>query len=173
MNIPKNLISIGLIAAIFVLPSGLFFTMGGMVNSSSSIPPGLYWAVDKPIAKDRYIAFCPPNRPEFKQALDSGLIGSGNCPEKFGKILVKVAAKARDVVTINSQGITVNDNLLPQSQPRAEIPVSSVTKLERYPLKPNEIVVISETKDAPFDSRYFGLLDVNQIDSVVEPIIQW
>lgn len=173
MNIPKNLINIGLIAAIFILPAGLFFTMGGLVNSSSSIPPGLYWAVDKPIAKDRFIAFCPPNRPEFKQALESGLIDVGNCPEKFGKILVKVAAKARDVVTINSQGITVNDNLIPQSQPQAVTRVLVTAKLERYPLKPNEIVVISEAKDTPFDSRYFGLLDVNQIDSVIEPLIQW
>lgn len=176
MNLKINLAVFGTIAATVVLPCGMFFTMGGILNTNASIPPGLYWEVDKPIAKDRYITVCPPNRPEFQDALNRGQISSGNCPDKYGKMLIKVAAKARDTVSINAQGITVNDNLLPHSQPLKEDaanPVLPTAALDHYPLKPNEILVISEDDKNPFDSRYFGVLDVGQIDSVVTPLIQW
>ena len=176
MNLKNNLTTIVGIATIIILPCGIFFLMGGVVNTNSSIPPGLYWAVNKPIAQDRYITLCPPNRPEFKEALDRGQVSSGNCPDKYGKLFVKVAAKARDTVKINSQGITVNDRLLPKSQPLEKDAMGQVmpkASLDHYQLKPNELLVLSEDTGAPFDSRYFGLLDVNQIDSVVSPLVQW
>jgi type IV secretory pathway protease TraF len=51
---------------------GLFFTVGGIVNTSSSIPPGLYRKVDKPLGIGKLVVFCPPNLPVFQAARDSG-----------------------------------------------------------------------------------------------------
>ncbi len=169
-TLPIGLLSI--IAVIFLAIGG-FFTLGGVVNTGSSIPRGLYIKIDKPLAANRYVTFCPPNRPDFQDALKRGLIGAGNCPEGFGKMMLKVVAKRKNVVTINADGVYVNDFLLPNSQPLAQNksgqPMPRLS-LERYELKEDEVLLMSDSASAPFDGRYFGVIDVEQIDSVISKL---
>jgi conjugative transfer signal peptidase TraF len=173
MNINKTSMLLLSIATIVILMCGVFFTMGGIVNNSSSIPSGLYWKVDKPLAIGKIVVFCPPNRKEFQEALNRGYIGTGCCPDGFGNMMLKVAAKRKDRVTINNSGVYVNDVLYPQSQPLAKDregrPMTALT-LDHYELKENEILLMSDSNDDPFDSRYFGLIDTAQVDSVISPI---
>jgi conjugative transfer signal peptidase TraF len=147
--------------------------MGGIVNTGSSIPPGLYWKIDKPIAIGKTVMFCPPNKPEFQQARDRGYISGGNCPDNFANMLLKVAAKTKNIVTINETGVYVNDILQPGSKPAEKdrqgrpMPVMS---LDHYELKDGELLLMSEATENPFDGRYFGLIDFDQVDSVISPV---
>lgn len=174
MNVNNTAILLGSIIAILFLACGVFFTMGGIVNTGSSIPPGLYWKFDKPLAIGKIVIFCPPNQPVFQEARKRGLIDGGNCPDNFDSLMLKVAGKRKDIVTINENGIYVNDVLLPQSKPLLDkegqgIPMET---LNHYELKENEVLLISDSSETPFDSRYFGSIEVGQIDSVISPIFE-
>ena len=174
MSANKSSILLVSIAAIMLLLCGGFFTMGGMVNTDSTVPPGLYWKVDKPLGIGKIVLFCPPNRPEFQMARDNGWIGSGNCPDNFDQLLLKVAAKYKNTVTINDSGVYVNNVALPQSKPLEkdqEGRTMPVLTLNNYELRENEILLMSNASGEPFDGRYFGLIDVEQVDSVVSPIL--
>ncbi len=174
MNTNKPSMMLVSIAAILLLLCGGFFTMGGLVNTRSTIPPGLYWKVDKPLTIGKTIVFCPPNRPEFQEARDRGAVKSGSCPDNFDNMMLKVAAKFKNKVTINDSGVYVNDALYPQSKPLVQDkegrPMPILT-LDHYELKENELLLMSDSNDDPFDSRYFGLIDVDQVDSVISPIL--
>jgi conjugative transfer signal peptidase TraF len=175
MNMNKTSIMLVSIAAILLLLCGGFFTMGGLVNTSSTIPSGLYWKVDKPLTIGKTVVFCPPNKPEFQAARDSGAIKPGSCPDNFDNMMLKVAAKYKNKVTINDSGVTVNDVLYPQSKPLVEDRegrIMPALKLDHYELKENEVLLMSDSNDDPFDGRYFGVIDVGQIDSVIRPFLQ-
>lgn len=173
MNISKALILIVSPFAILLLAGGIFFTMGGIVNTGTSIPAGLYWKVDKPLAIGKTVVFCPPNQPAFQAARERGLISGGSCPDNFASMMLKVAGKRKDIVTINEQGVTVNEVLLPHSKPLTDDKTGQTmpaATLNQYELKDNEVLLMSESADYPFDSRYFGSVNTDQIDSVISPI---
>jgi conjugative transfer signal peptidase TraF len=149
--------------------------MGGFVNTSSTIPTGLYKKVDEPLTIGKIVVFCPPNQSEFQTARDNGVIKPGSCPDNFDNMMLKVAAKYKNKVTINESGVTVNDVLYPQSKPLVEDRegrIMPALKLDHYELKENEVLLMSDSNDDPFDSRYFGVIDVGQIDSVISPFMQ-
>jgi conjugative transfer signal peptidase TraF len=175
MNINKPSMMLMSIAAILLLVCGGFFTMGGLVNTHSTIPTGLYKKVDEPLTIGKVVVFCPPNKPEFQAARERGAIKPGSCPDNFDNMMLKVAAKYKNKVTINDSGVTVNDVLFSQSKPLAQDREGRVIpklKLDNYELKENEVLLMSDSNDDPFDSRYFGVIDVGQIDSVIKPFMQ-
>ena len=169
----KSLISITIAATLAILIVGGFFTLGGIVNTSNSVPPGLYRKVDKPLGLGKIVVFCPPNRPDFQEALKRGYIEPGSCPDGFGGMMLKVAAKRKNVVSINESGVTVNDALLPASKPlskdREGRPMPFIT-LDRYELKDNEVLLMSDSAGEPYDGRYFGVIEADQIGSVIVPL---
>lgn len=175
MNINKSTMTLVSIAAILLMLCGGFFTMGGIVNTGSTIPAGLYWKVDEPLTIGKTVVFCPPNTPEFRAARDRGAIRPGRCPDNFDNMMLKVAAKFKNKVTINDSGVTVNDAWYPQSKPLVEDGEGRVmprVKLDGYELKENEVLLMSDSEDDPFDGRYFGLIDVGQVDSVIRPFLK-
>jgi conjugative transfer signal peptidase TraF len=156
-----------------VLIAGVFVTMGGIINTADSIPTGLYKKVDKPLAIGKTVLFCPPDKPEFQEALKRGYIAKGSCPKGYGNQLLKIAAKRKNVVSINAEGINVDGKLLPGSKPAAQdrenrpLPALAVGN---YELKENEVLLISESPEFPYDSRYFGVVEADQVESVIEPM---
>ena len=173
MNLSKSFISAFVIVAAVILVVGGFFTLGGIVNTSQSVPPGLYRKVDKPLGLGKIVVFCPPNRPDFQEALKRGYIQPGSCPDGFGSVMLKVAAKRKNIVTINENGVSVNDTLLPESKPLSkdkEDRPMPVIVLDRYELKDNEVLLMSGSTGEPYDGRYFGIIEADQISSVIVPL---
>ena len=174
MDENKALIPLVSLAAIALLASGAFFTMGGMVNTNTSVPPGLYLRHDRPLGIGKIVTFCPPNRPEFQEARTRGYIQGGSCPDNYAMMMLKVAAKYKDTVTINADGVTVNDAIYPQSKALsqdAEGRAMPALAINHYELKENELLLMSDSPADPYDSRYFGLINVEQVDSVVKPVL--
>lgn len=164
--LPLSLLIIALLAV------GLFFTLGGLVYTGSNIPAGLYFRVDKPLGLGKMVTFCPPDQPVFQDARKNSHIGNGSCPGGYECLMFTVAGKRKDVVTINANGVTVNDKLLPESKPLTqdkEGRAMPALTLEHYELKENEVLLMTDSGKMPFDSRYFGVVDVQQVDSVINP----
>jgi conjugative transfer signal peptidase TraF len=69
------------IAGVSVLALGaLACASGARINSTRSIPVGLYWLSSEPVGKGAYVMFCPPPIGVFEEARARGYLGAGFCP---------------------------------------------------------------------------------------------
>jgi conjugative transfer signal peptidase TraF len=152
------------------------YAMGARINTTRSIPLGLYRTSSAPIAKGAYVLFCPPPAAVFDEAKQRGYIGAGVCPGGYGYLMKRVLAAKDDAVTVTDEGVRVNDDLLPLSAPRkadaAGRPMPRF-QADRYLLGPAELLLMSDVSGTSFDGRYFGLIDEVQIRAVIRPVIIW
>jgi len=106
------------IAGVSVLVLGaLACASGACINSTKSIPVGLYWLSSEPVEKGAYVMFCPPPIGVFDEAKARGYLGAGFCPGGYGYLMKRVLAAKDDAVTITDEGVRVNGELLPHSAP--------------------------------------------------------
>lgn len=162
---------LGLVAA-----CGVMYSAGARVNTSKSIPLGLYWTSSTPVTKGEYVIFCPPQRPVFDNARERGYIGSGFCPGDYGYMMKKVLAAKGDTVSVTPQGVTVNGALLPYSKPLLADGVGRPLPRmsdERYTLGASELLLMTDSSATSFDARYFGAITREQVKSVIRPIFTW
>jgi len=167
-----------IVIAGFCLAFGLALAhqAGLRFNTTRSIPLGLYTMSHDPIEKGAYVLFCPPERPEFDLAKERGYIGAGFCPGGYGNMMKKVLATHNDIVSVTDDGVRINGELIPRSQPidadSAGRPLPHV-RLTNYLLGPSDVLLISDTNSRSFDARYFGLIDRQHIQSVLYPLVTW
>jgi conjugative transfer signal peptidase TraF len=149
---------------------------GARINTSKSIPVGLYWTTDAPMAKGAYVLFCPPQDETFRQARERGYIGAGFCPGDHGYLMKRVAATEHDTVTVTDEGVRVNGELLPWSAPRASDMAGRPLPRYRandYVLSADEVLLMSDVSATSFDSRYFGPVGRSQLRTAIAPVITW
>lgn len=164
-------VSIGLfLLSIVFRVSGIYY------NNTPSLPMGFYKIIYAPVGKGAYVSFCPPQDEVFDMAMARHYISAGNCPGGYGMLLKRVFAQAGDTVSINEEGITVNDGLLHNSaQLKADIDGHELPqfRLGDKMLDDSEYLLISDVNPKSFDARYFGLIAGLQIQHVVEPFFTW
>src|SRR5687768_11560102 len=119
------------IALSLLTVSVVCFAAGLRVNTTKSIPVGIYRLTDVPVGKGEYVIFCPPQTALFDEARSRGYIGAGFCPGNYGYMMKQVLAMAGDRVTSGEEGITVNGKPLPESVPRKTDSAGRI--LPRYP----------------------------------------
>ncbi|PNR84163.1 conjugative transfer signal peptidase TraF [Xanthomonas oryzae] len=155
---------------------GALYACGARINTSKSIPLGMYWTSNEAVAKGEYVIFCPPQRRVFEDARDRGYIGSGFCPGGYGYMMKKVLAVKGDTVSVTPQGVTVNGELLPYSNPMSADAVGqSLPRMsgERYTLGESELLLMTDRSATSFDARYFGTVTRKQVKSVIRPVFTW
>lgn len=164
------------ISGVSVLVLGfLCYAAGARINTTRSIPLGLYWITDEPVTKDAYVIFCPPQSSLFDEAKDRGYISAGFCPGEYGFMMKRVMAAEHDCVVVGKDGITINKILLPSSalletdkagraMPRYQSRI--------YTLRNSELLLMSDSSTS-FDSRYFGPIQLSQIKGVIHPVFTW
>jgi len=149
---------------------------GARVNTSKSIPVGLYWTTSAPMDKGAYVLFCPPPSGVFRQARERGYIGAGFCPGDYGYLMKRVAATERDTVTVTSEGVRVNGERLSLSVPRqadkAGRPLPRY-QANGYVLGDAEVLLMSDGSATSFDGRYFGPVSRAQLKTAIKPILTW
>ncbi|TXI39694.1 MAG: conjugative transfer signal peptidase TraF [Nitrosomonas sp.] len=157
--------------SLFVLSIALRFG-GFYINTTPSLPVGLYRIVDEPVLKGAYVAFCPPQSDVFDRAVVRGYINPGDCPGGTGQLLKHVLAVAGDTVLIDETGITVNGQLLPNSMPIRADAYGAALPQYRFNavLGESEYLLLSDLNPHSFDARYFGVIDHAQIAHVVRPV---
>jgi conjugative transfer signal peptidase TraF len=162
----------------FALLGASFFAYlaGAKVNTTKSIPIGLYWASPKPPGRNDYVLFCPPQARVFDEAKERGYIGAGFCPGGYGYLMKRVMATASDTVSITNEGVRVNGRLLTHSSPREAD--GAGRPMPRYHaasfiLEGAEVLVMGDVNPNSFDARYFGPIPRSQIRSVIYPVFTW
>lgn len=166
------LVTVSLTAAIV---AGLCYAAGLRVNTTGSIPVGLYRLSHEPVEKGQYVMFCPPDRPLFREAQKRGYIGAGFCPGGLGDMMKKILAAKGDQVTFTPEGVKVNDVLVPFSKPLNTDP--SGRTLPRLTgavsLREGEFLLMTDRSRESFDARYFGIVTASQIQGGLKPVITW
>ena len=173
MKVRKYIALVGL--CVFLL-GGLCAAAGIRINTSESIPLGIYRSSGKSIQKGDCVLFCPPSTPVFDMAKERGYITSGLCPGGYGYMMKKVAGISGDLVTVDSTGVRVNGQLLPNSTPLQADPSGRPMPLfhaDSYILAGSEVLLMSNTCGLSFDGRYFGPINRVQIKTVILPVFTW
>ena len=102
------------------------------------------------------------------------LSGHGKCPQGLAPIGKYVVAVAGDKVVSTSAGIEVNGKLQPNSKASSldgagrAMPQVHLNQV----LKQGELLLLNPVVDS-FDSRYWGLLRVEQVVGTLEPVLTW
>lgn len=152
------------------------YAIGVRINTTKSIPVGLYWTSSKPIEKGAYVLFCPPQVSVLIEAKERGYIGSGFCPGEYGYMMKRILAAKNDTVSIADEGVRVNGELLPFSAPiKADKSGRPLTRYHtpRFTLDTSEVLLMSDVSSTSFDARYFGPINRSQIKTVISPVITW
>ena len=154
----------------------MFYVAGGRVNTTRSIPVGLYWTSSKPVEKGTYVLLCPPPVEAIAEAKRRGYLTTGFCPGKLGYMMKKILAAKDDTVTISDAGVSVNGALLPFSTPltldRAGRPLPRYQSAS-FVIGNSEVLLMSDVSGTSFDGRYFGPVNRSQIKTVIVPVITW
>ena len=154
---------------------GLFYAAGIRVNTTPSIPLGLYRLTNEPLVKGAYVLLCPPPSPVFEMAKARGYVGAGFCPGVYGQLMKRLVAAKDDEVTINVEGVAVNGQRLSLSKPikldGGGRPLPHYAK--SWVLDSDEVLVMSDSNSGSFDGRYFGPIQRSQIEGVIRPVFIW
>jgi conjugative transfer signal peptidase TraF len=149
----------------------LFGIMGLRINTSPSLPLGLYVTSSQPNAT--LVEFCPAE-PFASLAISRGYREAGVCPDGAAPLMKPVVARSGDVVGVSRQGIAVNGRLLPNTAPRATDTLRrplSPWPFGRYVVAPGTVWVASSHHARSFDSRYFGPIQTAVIRDHLRPLI--
>ena len=165
---------VGVMMSVFIL-IWLVYAAGIRLNTTPSIPVGVYRLTNETLVKGAYVLFCPPPAAVFDMAKARGYLGAGYCPGGYGQLIKKILAVQDDVVSIGTDGVRVNGQLLPLSAPikadGAGRPMPDY-KAARV-LGSTEVLVMSDSHSGSFDGRYFGPIQRSQIQGVIRPIFTW
>jgi conjugative transfer signal peptidase TraF len=152
------------------------YAAGARINTTRSIPLGLYWTSSNPVEKGAYVLFCPPQVGVFDEARQRGYIGAGFCPGNYSYMMKRVLAAKNDAVSVADDGVRVNGNLLPFSKPfkadKGDRPMPRYQS-NSYTLGDYEVLLMTDVSPISFDSRYFGPINRSQIKTVITPVITW
>lgn len=168
--------TVGIMGVSLLALSAVAYVSGARINTTKSIPVGLYWTNSAPIEKGAYVLFCPPKTGIFDTAKERGYIGAGFCPGDYGYMMKRILAAKNDTVSASNEGVRVNNKLLPLSTPRPTDLGGRLLphfKIDNYTLNENELLLMSDVSASSFDGRYFGLVDRSQIRTVLRPVITW
>lgn len=152
------------------------YAIGMRVNTSKSIPVGLYWISGKPVEKGEYVLFCPPQVGVIEEAKRRGYLAAGFCPGNYGYMMKRILAAKGDHVTIAADGVRVNGVLLPHSVPLPQdgagrpLPRFQATN---FVIGNTEVLLMSDLSGTSFDGRYTGPIGRSQIKTVIVPVLTW
>lgn len=154
--------------------AGLFYSFGFRVNLTPSIPIGIYRLSSESISKGRYVVFNPTQSTLFDEALRRGYLKKG-VTNLYAPLFKKVCATGGDTISIDASGISVNGRLLDGSKPLIVDNVGDKfpkLEIDRLQLNDDQLLLIGEVYNS-FDSRYFGIVNLQNISSVIHTVYIW
>jgi conjugative transfer signal peptidase TraF len=169
--------TLNIVLIVAIVACGLFvfscFGFGLRINTTDSVPRGVYQLSNSTELKSNYVLFCPDEREIFSQAIDRGYLHKGFCESGTGYMIKKVVAISGDTISIGDNGVFVNGKLQPFSKPLAQDGAGrelTSFKLSNYKLNNEELLTMTDQNDWSFDGRYYGLIKTGQIKGVLTPV---
>jgi conjugative transfer signal peptidase TraF len=176
MSLFKRLTSgTAIVGSVFLAMGMVCYAVGARINTSKSIPVGLYWMTERHIEKGEYVLLCPPPNNVFDEAKKRGYFGAGFCPGDYEYLMKKILAAKKDKVSISDDGVRVNGELLPFSTPLSADKQGRPLPVLRgeYRLGDSDLLLMTDVSPISFDSRYYGLINRSQIKGVIRPVFTW
>lgn len=176
MSLFKRLTSgTAIVGSVFLVMGMVCYAVGARINTSKSIPVGLYWMTERHIEKGEYVLLCPPPNNVFDEAKKRGYFGAGFCPGDYEYLMKKILAAKKDKVSISDDGVRVNGELLPFSTPLSADKQGRPLPVLRggYRLGDSDLLLMTDVSPISFDSRYFGIVNRSQIKGVIRPVFTW
>ena len=156
----------------------LFATLAGLclagvrINTTPSVPVGLYWLTDRPATKGALAAFCPPKERVFLEAVGRGYLGPGFCPAGSIPLIKHVAALPGDFVQIEPSGVEINNQALPNSRQIKADPLGRPLPALRFVgiVPKGQVLLMANENRFSFDGRYFGLVSSQNLFGSLTPL---
>jgi conjugative transfer signal peptidase TraF len=147
---------------------------GIRINVTGSMPRGLYHlrASSRPAKRGDIVAICPPFR-VASLGRQRSYLGPGSCPESVEPLLKIVVATEGDIVVTSPIGISVNENLLPESQQLQVDAVGRSLVCWSTPVyrMPSGMIWLYAPSERSWDSRYWGPVPVGNVVGNADPLI--
>lgn len=148
---------------------------GFYLNTTVSIPRGLYRSVDAPLAPGRLLVVCPPVEGAFVMARERQYIPYGSCPGGYAPLMKRALAAKGDHVEVTPRGVSINGRLARNS---AQLQTDAAGRpmpplLFARELATDEIFLMGDESAVSFDGRYFGPVSTKRIRAVVTPVLTW
>lgn len=145
---------------------------GFRLNTTTSMPRGLYRSVGGAVTTGAWVSVCLPSE-IARFGVERGYLGAGSCSNGTEPVLKVVAAVAGDLVDVTANGVAVNGAFLVRSRPldrdrggRELVAYSAGARL----LAPGELWLHSPFEERSWDSRYFGPVPAACVTDVVAPL---
>jgi conjugative transfer signal peptidase TraF len=157
----------------------LFGIAGLRINTSASLPAGLYIAS----SEGSFVEFCPDDHGLSAQRgyrhtpfIAPRRKGVGVRPDGAAPLLKPVIGKAGDEIVLSAAGIAVNGKLLPHTAPldqdSARRPLTH-WPFGRFVAAPGILWVASSYNFRSYDSRYLGPIRERAVRAKLRPLIAW
>lgn len=172
MKYTNYLHSLSLLICVLTAIATLIFSADILwINTSESIPKGLYKVNGSIINKGNLILFCLDND-KAELAVKRGYLQTGKCENGISPVGKKVIAKRGDHVKIDENGIEINGILIRNSKPKNADDKNRMLTYSKIDicLLEGEYIVSSEYEDS-YDSRYFGIIRKDQVIGTIERIV--
>lgn len=147
--------------------------LGVGLNTSASVPRGLYRTVPETVVRGALVVACLPTAVAvFGRA--RGYLSPGACPGGAQPVLKSVGAVAGDVIDVAADRVTINGvflfarPLLRQdaiARPLPHAPLGS------YRVANDEVWLFGLSHGHSWDSRYFGPVPLTAVRSVVRAVL--
>lgn len=166
----------GVVGLLVVALAAGFYFSGMRINTTESIPLGLYKIANETATKGDYVLFCPTTDDVFVEAKKRGYISIGLCEGSAGLMMKKILAAKGDVVSSGVNGVFVNGKKLVNSTPKLKDGNGNLMQIfetEKVMLDEQQVLLMSDSSANSFDARYFGLVNKSQIKSKIQPVLNW
>jgi conjugative transfer signal peptidase TraF len=140
-------------------------------NWTDSAPIGLYRENAAPLNRGQYVLVTLPTAVgKFALARHYERLTPAHT---LMPVLKRIAAMPGDSVSVSDQGVTINGQLWPRSEPlafdQAGRPLTH-QPFGEYKVAPGKVWLLSNNLRG-FDSRYFGPVSLSLITTTIEPVI--
>jgi conjugative transfer signal peptidase TraF len=168
-------IRLALVGAVIATFVAIVLIIGLRLNFTASMPLGIYrldHVAPSAMQRGMLVAVCAPAG-AAEQGRRLRYIATGVCSGNSEPLLKTIAAIAGDIITVGSDGVSVNGHLLRNSKP-LEVD-SSGRPMTRWPIGRYRIsrgaVWLYANHERSWDSRYWGPVPTRNILASVAPVV--
>jgi conjugative transfer signal peptidase TraF len=143
------------------------------INTTPSMPVGLYRKEPLRLARGAWTVFCLPGD-KARLGRDRAYLRRGSCPDGSQELVKEIAAIPGDSVVLARAGFMVNGRVIPGSALRAAD--RSGRPLPHPPfgqraVPRGELWVLGLDHCASWDSRYFGAVPLDHVRAAAIPLL--
>lgn len=162
------LIAVACFVLLYVVPQ----VTGLRINTTKSMPRGLYRVVGDGVHRGSVVSACLPEE-AARLGGERHYLGPGTCAPGVEAVVKVAVALGGDLVEVDGEGVRVNGELLAASAPltsdRGGRPLAP--HIGRWRLAPGEVWLHSSYEARSWDSRYYGPVGESDLLSVVVPVL--